>query len=182
MADAVVLSEDQGLQNLAYRWLVARGVDSHRIRRLPLPAGRGAGDAYVLEQYPKEVADQRARARRVTRSLVVAIDADRYRVASRLAGLDRALEEAGMEPRGAGERICVLVPRRNCETWIHFLACHAVDEDSDYKPIYADDLAKACAEAGARLHDWLRGRLQKDGVPDSLERFRAEAARIPAPP
>ena len=173
----IVLCEDEAQRLFIYRWLVARGLHPGEIRLLPLAAGMGAGTQHVLVRYPGEVGEYRTRANHVAaRRLIVAIDADTSTVQQRLAALDAAL---GQQPRQRTERICLLVPRRNVETWLHFLSQNTVTEEADYKAQYAGDaLAPACERAGAAFETWHHAAQPTPGSPASLIAARAEATRV----
>lgn len=59
-------------------------------------------------------------------------DADVIEVAERLRQLADALEESRVPLPTPKERIGVFVPKRNIETWIHYLMGQAVNEDEVY--------------------------------------------------
>jgi hypothetical protein len=162
----LVLGEDQQHQGFIYHWLRGRGVPRGKIRLLPLPAGKGAGEQYVRTQYAQQVADLRRR-NYLALALVVVIDADLAPVKQRVDELD------ARSPRQPGERIALVIPRRNIETWIRFLTAPPVDEEADYKPRNPDfgdtrQAAKALAALSTPPAD----------APDSLRQFFVEAARI----
>lgn len=142
-AQVVVLAEDQQHQNFAYHWLRRRGFGVSQIRLLPLPAGRGAGEQYVRENYVHQLKEQRRRAASMKCHLVVVVDADMLPVQQRHQQLDEALQQAGLAQRSTGEQVCVLIPKRNVETWIHYLVAGPVDEATDYKPKTADECRQA---------------------------------------
>ena len=99
-----------------------------------IPNREGAGDHWVLKQYPEEVRSARRKSHDKNRALVVVIDGDRNKLRERLRQLDQKLEDAGLAPRGSDEKIAVFVPRRNIETWELWLCGHRdLDEDNDYK-------------------------------------------------
>ncbi len=136
MADgvqAIVLCE--GLQDWVFirRALMALGYDWRRIRPIPFPAnGRGSGEQHVREQYPREVRIHRSRATRMKTVLVVHTDADVKTTEERFESLEKALDEAAVGQRKAGERIAILIPKRSTESWIYFLDGHPVDEHTSY--------------------------------------------------
>jgi hypothetical protein len=139
----VVLCEDIMHLNFVRRYLIARGIDSRRIRGNVTPAGRGAGSQYVIEKYPAEVKALRSRAY-LRAGLVAVCDADTHSVKDRLRHFDGSLAKSGQPARGETERIALLVPKRNVETWVFHLLGNDVDEDSDYKRrVTSPDLKKA---------------------------------------
>lgn len=175
-AQVVVLSEDQHHQMFVYSWLRRRGIKSGKIRLVALPAGRGAGEQYVREQYPKEVQTHRRRAGAQDCRLVTIIDADVLPVRKRFEQLDQSLLNAGLDKRSPGERICILVPKRNIETWIHFLVTtEPVDEEMDYKrPAKSPE---ECKTAGRRLADIDPLDAALDEFPPSLQQGWEELNR-----
>ncbi len=176
----IVLCEDEAHALFVYRWLLNRGLKSGEIRIVPCPAGRGAGTQHVVTSYPGEVSEYRARANHVSsRRLIVVIDADTSTVPQRLASLEAKLRDAGLAARASTERICLLVPRRNVETWIHFLQEKPVNETDDYSAFYlGDDRAPACENAGRAFNEWLQSAQPPDGSPPSLVAARQEAVRL----
>src|SRR5688500_16618310 len=96
------------------------------------PPGQGSGEQYVLRQYPVEVRAVRRtnQFRPVGVSLVTVIDADTYTVLQRHEELDRRLDASNQERRHADEKLAILVPKRNIETWIHHLRGVLVDEET----------------------------------------------------
>jgi hypothetical protein len=57
----------------------------------------------------------------VSIGLVVIIDADKSTLQERLDWLALTLNEDSQENRQANEAIAIFVPKRNIETWIHYL-------------------------------------------------------------
>jgi hypothetical protein len=175
----IVLCEDETHWLFVYRWLLAKGAKPNEIVLVPLPAGRGAGFQHVLGKYAREIGEYRRKAHHVqSRRLIVVLDGDASTAAQRVAELGAKLDEAGIAPRDVGERVCLLVPCRNGETWIHFFHGHPVDEVSDYKPLYPGDAkAIACVRAGQAFAAWLQAPPSL-GSPPALLAARSEAARV----
>jgi hypothetical protein len=123
-AQFIVLCEDLQAQVFICKALVGAGAKSGRIRRLPLPSstGAGAGDAYVIGQYAKEVAASRRQGASASTGLVVHVDADpSHTVDQRHKQFAKELKCAGVRDRQQDEAIAELVPKRNIETWIYAL-------------------------------------------------------------
>ena len=137
-ASVAILAEDQTQQNFVYHWLRSAGVNLHKIRKLPVPAGRGSGSQHVINRYREEVHTIRRSNQRITWRLVVVIDADDKTVDDRRRQLADALGEGQL--RRVDDPVCVLVPRRNIETWVHALLDHGVNEVDDYKPKTGDEI------------------------------------------
>ncbi|HEX5754488.1 MAG TPA: hypothetical protein VFZ09_50355 [Archangium sp.] len=163
----MVLSEDRQHQNFVYSWLRQRGIERGKIRLLPVPAGKGAGEQYVREQYAKQVQTHRRRAGGQDCKLVTIIDADVLPVRQRFEQLEQSLQEAELEGRSPDEMICILVPKRNIETWVHCLVSGPVDEETDYKrPAKSTEEYKDAARRLADPHHLVAA---PSGFPPSLQ-------------
>lgn len=128
----------------------------------------GAGDDFVRRRYPTELIANR---RRASSALIVVLDADSLELEKRLRQLRDVLEHARVPPPGGDERVCILVPRRNIETWIAYLVKQLpVDEVTDYKDPETGPLAR---RAGELLAENPKQDLPA-GAPPSLERGRIE--------
>lgn len=155
---AVVLTED--LQGWVFirRLLIALEVPPRRIRVLPYPAdGRGCGEQFVRETYPKEVRAYRQNA--AASWLVVHIDADVKVVSNRYQQLTDACAGEGVAQRLSNERIAILVPKREIETWIHYLlessvVSGGVDEAKNYPKLSGHE--SDCEPAAKRLADLVK--------------------------
>jgi hypothetical protein len=169
----IVLAEDEQQQSFVYRWLREQGVEARKIRKIPVPAGKGAGEQYVREKYAEQVKAHRSRKNHLSLRLVVLIDADLQTVELRRGQLEDQLKTAQLQPMDPGEGICLLVPRRNIETWIHHINGGAADETTDYKPKTPEE----CGSAAVKL-------VQANGKPvhanelPSLTRGRTELAKL----
>jgi len=134
-----VCCEDLQQRCFVYRYLTRKGLKARRIRFRKCPAGKG-GDAkqFVRVNHVAEVKAMRAKPH-LRAGVIAILDADKATVAQRKAELDNTLQEEGQRPRHASERIAVVVPRRNIETWIHALLGEAVDEATSYRRFRGDE-------------------------------------------
>lgn len=148
----VVLCEDRQHEVFMRAFLVSRGIPARRIRVEIALEGRGSGEQYVRRKYPEEVKAYRSKCNYLNIALAVMIDADMRRVVDRLNELDASLAKAELDRRQPNERIGIFVPKRNIETWIHYLMGEIVDEDTAYpklkkqsecKPL-VEELAQKC--------------------------------------
>jgi len=92
--------------------------------------------------------------------LVTAIDADENPVQHRYRQLNEELDSEDLERRGTDEEICILIPKRNIETWIYALFGNEVNEAEEYSKLENEG---DCQPAVAQLVEYLR-----DGWPDDL--------------
>ena len=172
-----VLGEDREHLNFVRRWLLALGVPRRHMHEVPLPAGTGAGEQYVREQYARLVRDHRARVNHQRMALIVVVDADRTTVRDRQRLLDAQLER----PRESDERIVHLIPRRNIETWLTALLVPDrpdLDESTSYKDEFPPrDAAEECRSAAPPFIEFLRVAQTPKDLP-SLLVARAETQRL----
>lgn len=175
-ARMVILCEDSQQYTFIYRLLKALGFPRNRIRVERAQEGEGAADQYVRTHYPDEVAVYRRKSARMRFGLVTAIDADTEAVQDRYRELDDALEEAEQAHRRNKEEICVLVPKREIETWIYALFGERVDEDTKYAKLENEG---DCQPAVEQLVEYLQDGWPNELLP-SLERGCSELdTRLP---
>jgi hypothetical protein len=129
----VILVADKQHRTFVTRLLLGLGYPRHKLRILPLPAGEGSGEQYVREHYASEVRELRRRRDHLHQALVVMTDTDEKETRERLRQLAEELSQAALAPRTATERIALLAPCRNIETWITYLLGQPVNE-ADFYP------------------------------------------------
>lgn len=150
----VILCEDRQHEAFARRFLEHVG-KGHRVQRVEVsPKGRGSGEQFVRAQFAKELAFYRTRKHRVTQALVVVIDADGRTVAQRLQQVEAAATDAGQAQRGNDERVAIIVPARNIETWLAYLDGQTVNENDTYPKL---DRERDCQRHVERLHEMCQG-------------------------
>jgi hypothetical protein len=159
----VVVCEDAQQRVLLYRLLKAFGLH-RRFRAEVAQAGQGAADQWVRETYPDEVAAYRQSTMAV--GLVTVVDADENSVRFRYRQLNEELDASDLEHRKRDEQICLLVPKRNIETWIYALFGDEVNEQDAYPKL---EKASECQPAVDQLVEYLRHGIPSDLIP-SLER------------
>lgn len=165
----VVLCEDRQHWVFAYRFLTRNGVHGRRIRPNFRP-GQGSGEQYVRVQYPIEVAEQRKRAARLNSALIVIQDCDVRTLEERRTTLEQSVA------RSPNDRIALFFPKRNIETWIHFLTDgEAVNEVDPYPKLRGRE--SDCHNAVDRLAAKNEYRLSAV-VPSSLRAACPEIRRL----
>lgn len=169
----IVLCEDRQQEVFARYFLVKRGFNPRKITYLPLPKGKQSGEQYVRENYAKEVRAYRSK-NYLSIALVVLIDADKYTIAERLNQLDLELEADSQAKRQLDEKIAVFVPRRNIETWIHYLQGEIVDEETAYSKLPQESDCKPSIE---NLVNYCQRGLDEN-APESLHLACSEWQRI----
>lgn len=133
------LVEDRRQEQLLYRYLICAGIRRDEIVINISPTAHGAAEQWVRTNFARFAKDCRRRNTRASTAMFVMLDADTQTVQERLDVLDRSLRDDGQQ-RFHPDRdpIARLIPRRNVETWILFLAekgeaAPPIDEVIDYK-------------------------------------------------
>jgi hypothetical protein len=174
----LVLCEDLQQFVFARLFLKKRGFKGE-IRPNICPPGRQSGEQYVRTEYPKEVKAYRANKDRVSIGLVVLIDADTGTLAARLNQLASALEEDEQKKpknRKPNEAIAIFVPKRNIETWIHYLQGETVNEEDAYARFEKNEAA--CKTAVEDLADRCYSQSLPEDAPRSLQAACGELQRL----
>lgn len=146
-----VLGEDAAHRSFIRAWLTAGGVSHHRFHLVDPPAGQSGGSHFVLTKCKETVRDARDRNQtRAKTRVIIAIDGDNGTVEDRLLEIRHAVESVGENDYLS--LVCVLVPKRHIETWVHALgpATPQVNEQDDYKHKTTEEV-KAAARRLARL-------------------------------
>lgn len=127
-----VLCEDKSHFHFVMGYLEALGFEANKITGKIAPLGRGSGEQYVREQFAKFVTTRR-QVKHENVILVVITDADKHTYEHRFKTLTDTLTESLSKE----EKIVVLIPARNIETWFRYadnpVEC---DEQTDYKSQY----------------------------------------------
>ena len=155
-AKLIILCEDSQQAVFAKHFFIRRGFASQKIT-LQMNT-KGSGEQFVRTEYAKQVkfCRQTSSYSPVGTYLVVLIDADNHTYEQRLRQLDESLEDDGQPKRQPNEKIAIFVPKRNIETWIHYLMGKAVDEKTAYPKLarqrecrkYVDKLVKKICPIG----------------------------------
>lgn len=173
--EVTILCEGRQDEVFVRRFLDECGVNRPRIRGIPYPKGKGAGEQHVREQYPTEVKAHRSRAAyQKSLRLIVMTDADTKTVTKRQRELDDILGAAGQDRREATERIAVFIPKRNVETWIHYLMGEKVNETDAYPKLPAEGDCETSVKRVAAKSEY---RLTAD-APPSLRLACSEIIRL----
>ena len=177
-AEFVVLCEDVTHKTFMLRYLKSLGFNFRQIRTKLSPAGRGAGEQWVRERYPEWARAQRRRANHTNASLIAVVDADTLSVDQRREQLDNVLVGAGLSVRDAKERIAIVIPRRNIESWVHFAETREIDETTDFKARYREGKARNAADVAIEI---CRTNSDRSQVPPSLAVACLELRRVVQP-
>jgi hypothetical protein len=171
----VILCEDRQQEVFARYFLKKRGFTG-LFRTQICPPGSQSGEQYVRSQYPMEVKAYRQNKNRVSIGLVVLIDADKCTLQDRLNQLASALDEDAQEKRQSDEAIALFVPKRNIETWIHYLQGESVNEEDAYAKF--DKNEAVCKTFVEELADRCYPQSLPENAPESLQAACGELRRL----
>ena len=130
-------------------------------------AGSGSGEQQVRERFADELRALRTYGGE-NRFLVVMTDGDRLSPAQRRAQLE------AQESRRDEDRVAIIVPCRNLESWFAWLDGVFEDESADYKPRYRNDKPTSRGRAMASAC----GDVDIQSMPRSLQEACGELQRI----
>ena len=140
-----VLCEDAQMKSFILSFLGHQGISSRRVRVGKYPGGEGCGEAFVRREYPKEVQLLRRKSYN-SNVLIVCTDADNRSVKDKEKGLDAELSALYSDWQRAKEPIIMWIPKREIETWLHFLRGEVVDESTEFR--HSGKPASCRTEAG----------------------------------
>lgn len=171
----VILCEDRQQEVFARHFLKKRGFTG-LFRTQICPPGSQSGEQYVRTQYPMEVKAYRQNKNRVSIALVVLIDADTSPLQDRLNQLASILDEDAQEKRRSHEAIAIFVPKRNIETWIHYLQGETVNEEDTYPKFEKNEAV--CKTSVENLADRCYSQNLPEDAPRSLQAACGELQRL----
>lgn len=170
----VILCEDRQQEVFARYFLKKRGFTGNIRTKF---CRKGAGEQFVRKSYATEVKVFRSK-NYISGILVVLIDADNASVSATLKELDDALIKNSLTPRQPDEAIAIFVPKRNIETWIHYLQGTSVDENSEKPYPKFPKHESACKPYVENLADKCREGNLETNAPPSLQAACGELQRI----
>jgi hypothetical protein len=160
----VLLCEDKQHEVFARRFLSEMGWEMRAIRVEKAPNGRGAGEQFVRKRFPLELKAHRSRP--ASQALVVMMDGDSEGGGPRLQQLAKACRDAGVPERADHERVALLVPTWNIETWLAYLDGDPVDERrSTYRKLAHE---RECQRHVESLVQMCKARKLREPAPASL--------------
>jgi hypothetical protein len=164
----VLLCEDTQQESFVRRWLKHLGWDHRMIRVNRAPGPRGSAEQYVRIHFPGEV--QRL-GKNSKVGLVTVIDADTKTVDNRLKELSTECDRVGLYASymDTNQPVAILVPRRNIETWIHYLDGNSVNENEIYPKLGRQRTCDSAVRVLASRCTTAKNVLSDD-APESLKR------------
>jgi hypothetical protein len=171
----MILCEDRQQEVFARYFFKNRGFTG-LFRAKICPPSSQSGEQYVRTQYPVEVKAYRQNRNRVSIGLVVIIDADTSTVQDRLDWLARTLVEDSQQNRQSDEAIAIFVPKRNIETWIHYLQGKTVNEEEAYSKFHNSEAS--CKGDVENLAQQCYSQSLPNNAPESLQLACGELQRL----
>jgi hypothetical protein len=163
--EIVLICEDNQHEAFIRRFLKRKGY-SNKPRVEKSPSGRGSAEKWVRERYVIELQAYRSRRKELNHRLIVIRDGDGYSVDARIEQMNEACKAHSCEERQKGERVMILIPCRNIETWIAYLRGQTVDESKNYPALSRE---RECKDAVISLIEMCdKGKLSPQ-APTSLE-------------
>lgn len=164
----VLLCEDSQHEAFITRFLEGVGWDKRELRVEKNPSPRGSGEQWVRENFPKELKLYRLRKHRAASAVIAMIDADtrdRKVRKGRINDLEEACTAKGIPFRTPDEAVAIAIPKRNIETWIHYLNGEAVDEETEYPKLERE---RGCKPAVTSLVKLCKAKGLKPDTPPAL--------------
>lgn len=152
----VLLCEDSQHEAFLRRFLKGMGWNTREMRVEKSPSATGSAEQWVRERFSKELEAYRQRQYKAASGLIAMIDADTKEVEDRINEFATACNYEQMAFRADDEAVAIVVPKRNIETWIHFLGEDQVDEQKTYAKfdrernckLAVDNLVQLCKSTG----------------------------------
>lgn len=169
----VLLCEDASHDRFVRTFLSRRNFKHRDIHTPGLPEGSQSGEQWVRSRYPDELRATRSRPQGY---LVVVVDADTNTTGDRRSELDRECRKRNISPKNSGDRVIVVVPRRNIETWLEYLDGRDVGESHSYRKRFsASDERRLAHELYRMCHQQQQLR---EPAPPSLSESCVEYAKL----
>ena len=161
----VFLCEDNQHEAFARRFLEGMGWNTRALHVVKSPSAKGSAEQWVKETFAKELKIYRQRSQRASSALIVMIDADSKTVQNRIDDLEVACSSKGISFRTHDEAVAIAVPKRNIETWIHYLNEQQVNEMDTYQKL---DRERGCQQAVSNLVGMCKSTGLKPDAPSSM--------------
>ncbi|MBF0477137.1 MAG: hypothetical protein HQK59_15205 [Deltaproteobacteria bacterium] len=140
----VLLCEDSQHEAFIRRFLKRMGWNTRELRVEKSPSAGGSAEQWVRQRFPIELKAYRRRRQQAASALIAIIDADLRSVHDRITEFEDECNSMGMPFRTNDEAVAIFVPKRNIETWIHYLNGEEVNEDYTYPKL---DKERGCRPA-----------------------------------
>jgi hypothetical protein len=162
--EILVYCEDSQQEAFIRRFLKMKNYPRNKIDVHKSPRGKGSAEQWVLNQFVNALNNYRKR--KVDHKIVFIRDADTLTLNDRIRQFESACRLAGIQPRQPNEKIALILPRRNIETWFEYLNGATVDETTVYRKY---DRAGDCFINVRALVDMCDRQNLRQSAPPSLE-------------
>ncbi|MEM5786258.1 MAG: hypothetical protein AAGU11_02995 [Syntrophobacteraceae bacterium] len=139
------------------------------------PSAVKSAEQWVRHRFPIELRVYRQRRLRAASALVAITDADTKEVLDRINELKNQCESMQIPFRASDEAVALVVPKRNIETWIHYLNGEQVNEKDAYPKL---DQERGCKPAVNNLVGQCKSTGIKSDAPPALAAACEEYSRI----
>jgi len=151
-----LLCEDSQHEAFVRRFLKGMSWNTREIRVEKSPAATGSAEQWVRETFPRELEIYRNRRHKAATGLIAVIDADTLDVQKRINEFKDECDSQKILFRTDNDAVALVVPKRNIESWIHFLNGQHVNEGDIYPKLRkesecksaVDTLIRACKTTG----------------------------------
>jgi hypothetical protein len=161
----VLLCEDSQHEAFTRRFLKGMGWNSRELRVEKSPSAGGSAEQWVRQRFARELQIYRNRKQRAASALIAMIDADAKKIPDRLAEFGNECKKLEIPFRTDDEAVGIAIPKRNIETWIHYLNGEQANEDDVYPKL---DRARGCKPAVDKLIEWCSSTGLASDAPSSL--------------
>lgn len=171
-----ILCEDVQMRGFILSFLDAQGIKLRKVRVCNYPCGKGCGETFVRRELPKEEKILHA-TNYIRKVLIVCSDADNLSVDERLKLISRDVEKDLGKWNRDYEPIVFWIPKRQIETWIHFLNGESVDETKSFA--HEGKKPESCKKVARIFSEYCQGQIDIDckDVP-SIVTARHEYERV----
>jgi hypothetical protein len=171
----VLLCEDSQHEAFTRRFLKGMGWNTRELRVEKSPSASGSAEQWVKEIFPKELQIYRWRRQLAASALIAMIDADLKDIQDRINEFQEACKSRQIPFRGNDEAVAIVVPKRNIETWIHYLNGDSVNEQDVYQKLERE---RGCKSAVSRLVGLCKSTGVEPDAPPALKSACNEYNRI----
>ncbi|MBF0497669.1 MAG: hypothetical protein HQK58_14015 [Deltaproteobacteria bacterium] len=161
----VLLCEDSQHEAFIRRFLKGMGWNTRELRVEKSPSAGGSAEQWVRQKFPIELRVYRQRRQRAASALITIIDADVSSVHDRITEFEDECNSKGIPFRERDEAVAIVVPKRNIETWIHYLNGEEVNEEYNYPKL---DKERNCQPAVNHLVELCKSTGIEPDAPPSL--------------
>jgi hypothetical protein len=169
----VLLCEDSQHEAFTRRFLNGMGWNTREIRVEKSPSAGGSAERWVRQRFPIEL--RWYRQRQAASALVAIVDADLRGVQDRITEFEDECKSVQIPFRKSDEAVAIVVPKRNIETWIHYLNGEMVNEEDTYAKLEQE---RGCKPAVNNLVRLCKSTGIEDEAPASLATACEEYKRI----